>query len=235
MNTSFDLEQAITKWRQQMTADGINAPEVLNELENHLREEIAELMLSGKEMEEAFSQAARQLGEGQSLQREFTKIDRQPWWAIACGPTALKVLAVWIIISGFNGLFNTRQVISISQRLQYAPQVVKLLLIFFTLSFPLLRIVAGIGLYRHWRAARLYAFACCVNEVVWVVYWRIRGIYFGLPFRSASDGFQYHFLGVPVPYSISLTLSFTGLAIMAWGCVLLTRASVRKQFQLVNT
>jgi len=36
----FDLEQAIIAWRQQMLAAGIKSPVPLEELENHLRDEI---------------------------------------------------------------------------------------------------------------------------------------------------------------------------------------------------
>ena len=36
----FDLEQAILEWRRQMTAGGIKAPEVLDELESHLHDDV---------------------------------------------------------------------------------------------------------------------------------------------------------------------------------------------------
>jgi ferritin-like metal-binding protein YciE len=36
----FDPEQTIAEWRRQMAAGGIKTPEVLNELESHLREDV---------------------------------------------------------------------------------------------------------------------------------------------------------------------------------------------------
>jgi len=44
----FNLEQAIAGWRKQMAAAGIKHREDLDELEGHLREEIRELMKSGR-------------------------------------------------------------------------------------------------------------------------------------------------------------------------------------------
>jgi len=36
----FNLEQAILDWRRQMAASGIKAPDVLDELESHLRDDV---------------------------------------------------------------------------------------------------------------------------------------------------------------------------------------------------
>ena len=36
----FNLETAVAEWRQELLAAGIKAPEPLEELESHLREEI---------------------------------------------------------------------------------------------------------------------------------------------------------------------------------------------------
>jgi hypothetical protein len=36
----FSLEQSIAEWRTQMLAAGIKTPTLLEELENHLRDEI---------------------------------------------------------------------------------------------------------------------------------------------------------------------------------------------------
>jgi hypothetical protein len=43
----FDLEQSILEWRKQMLAAGIKTPVPLEELESHLREDIAQQMKSG--------------------------------------------------------------------------------------------------------------------------------------------------------------------------------------------
>ncbi|MGO8763935.1 MAG: hypothetical protein ACLQSR_02225 [Limisphaerales bacterium] len=42
----FNIEEAIAEWRRQMLAAGIEAPVPLEELENHLREEIEQQEIS---------------------------------------------------------------------------------------------------------------------------------------------------------------------------------------------
>jgi hypothetical protein len=70
----FDLDQAITTWRQQMLAAGIETSDVLNELENHLREEMNALRSSGMSQDQAFVMATVRLGNPVSVQSEFNKI-----------------------------------------------------------------------------------------------------------------------------------------------------------------
>ena len=69
----FNLEQAITKWRQQMLAAGIQSPASLNELEIHLREEIERQMRSGSNARTAFEISLQQIGRPEVLSREFKK------------------------------------------------------------------------------------------------------------------------------------------------------------------
>jgi hypothetical protein len=69
----FDLEQAIADWRRQMLAVGIKAPVPLEELEIHLREDIAQQMQSGLSAQPAFGIAARKIGQAPELKREFKK------------------------------------------------------------------------------------------------------------------------------------------------------------------
>ncbi len=70
----FDLEQAITGWRQQMLAAGIKTPVPLEELESHLREEIREHIRSGLGEQAAFETAIRQIGQAEVLKTEFAKV-----------------------------------------------------------------------------------------------------------------------------------------------------------------
>jgi hypothetical protein len=70
----FDLEQAITKWRQQMLAAGITSPETLEELEGHLREEIEALVESGLHLKHAFEGAIRHMGSTGELSSEFANL-----------------------------------------------------------------------------------------------------------------------------------------------------------------
>jgi len=71
----FDLEQAILDWRRQMLAAGIQAPVPLEELENHLREEIERRAKSGLNEQDAYKMAARQIGRAPELEKEFKKIN----------------------------------------------------------------------------------------------------------------------------------------------------------------
>ena len=58
----FDLEQSISDWRRQMLAAGIKTPVPLEELESHLREDIAQQMQSGLSAPQAFEIAANKVG-----------------------------------------------------------------------------------------------------------------------------------------------------------------------------
>src|ERR1035437_1197283 len=70
----FDLEQAIAEWRKQMLTAGIKAPVPLEELEIHLREDIAQQKQSGLGAQPAFGIAAGKIGYAPELKREFKKI-----------------------------------------------------------------------------------------------------------------------------------------------------------------
>lgn len=96
----FDLDQAISKWRQQMATGGIKAPDVLDELESHLRDDVAERMRSGLSVEQAFEAAVQQMGTVGGLKTEFAKVGRtnerlrRQLKGICCGALAgLLVLA----------------------------------------------------------------------------------------------------------------------------------------------
>lgn len=67
----FDLEQAIAEWRRQMAAGGIKDSAVLDELESHLREDVAHQMQSGLAPQAAFEVAAGRIGLPGALQNEF--------------------------------------------------------------------------------------------------------------------------------------------------------------------
>jgi hypothetical protein len=71
----FNLNEAISKWRQQMVAAGIKSPEVLDELESHLRDGFEEQVGSGTTPEEAFETAARRIGQAGALRAEFSKLE----------------------------------------------------------------------------------------------------------------------------------------------------------------
>ena len=69
----FNLESQITEWRSQMLAAGIESPVPLDELESHLRDDIARQLQKGISAEEAFETAAKRLGCANGLRQEFKK------------------------------------------------------------------------------------------------------------------------------------------------------------------
>src|SRR5580700_2421074 len=69
----FDLEKAIADWRRQMLAAGVKDPNVLEELEGHLREEMEQQMRTGVSAEQAFGIAVQCIGQPAALRSEFAK------------------------------------------------------------------------------------------------------------------------------------------------------------------
>jgi hypothetical protein len=69
----FDLEHAISDWRQTLVSSGVKAPEVLDELESHLRDEVDRQVRAESAPAQAFEAAVRQLGETNVLKSEFAK------------------------------------------------------------------------------------------------------------------------------------------------------------------
>jgi len=68
----FELESSIAEWREQMLAAGITST-ALDELESHLREEIAHQTRSGSNPPEAFREAVEKIGSANILNCEFKK------------------------------------------------------------------------------------------------------------------------------------------------------------------
>ena len=69
----FNLEDAIAQWRQQMLNAGLKSPVPLDELEIHLRDDIAAQARSGLEMQQAFEAAVERVGQASALKAEFEK------------------------------------------------------------------------------------------------------------------------------------------------------------------
>jgi hypothetical protein len=72
----FDLEQSISEWRKQMLAAGIKFPVPLEELENHLREEMERQMQSGLNEQKGFEISVQKIGQPKVLKNEFKKSER---------------------------------------------------------------------------------------------------------------------------------------------------------------
>jgi len=70
----FDLEQAITEWREEMRAQGIKVFETLDELESHLRDDVEQQTRCGSDVQRSFEAAVLRMGQTSTLQSEFQKV-----------------------------------------------------------------------------------------------------------------------------------------------------------------
>jgi hypothetical protein len=75
----FDLEAAVSHWRREAETL-VTSSATVDELEDHLREQYAELTAAGRPADEAWSTAGASLGSLQRLGREFAKL--QPLAAV---------------------------------------------------------------------------------------------------------------------------------------------------------
>ncbi len=69
----FDLNQQIGRWKSAVAKTGACASDELQELESHLREEIAALVAAGLSEQEAYSESVSRLGDPVQIGREFAK------------------------------------------------------------------------------------------------------------------------------------------------------------------
>jgi len=70
-DTPLDIEAMITDWRRFLGQRRVLAPEDIDELEDHLRGQVAELQSRGLGEDEAFLVAIRRLGKIDAISREF--------------------------------------------------------------------------------------------------------------------------------------------------------------------
>jgi hypothetical protein len=93
-----DLEGLIAEWRRSLEAEELGKDEV-DELEDHLREKIANVCERGIEAERAFKLAKLELGSSESIVTEFRKIDSGMWWPMRVAIPMLKVGTA--LVAGF--------------------------------------------------------------------------------------------------------------------------------------
>lgn len=111
--TGFDLNQSIGQWRDSLASSAALRAEELDELEHHLRDSMAELRTRQLTEEESFLIAARRLGSGEVLTREFSKLNPNRVW-----PTRLCWMMAGIFLYQWLGSVSgscTRMLV------QYAP------------------------------------------------------------------------------------------------------------------
>ncbi len=82
--TPFDLNRAISHWRDELAQSSAFRAENLDELEAHLRDSVA--TLQGRELspEEAFLIATKRVGSGALLGKEFGKVNSANVWVERC-------------------------------------------------------------------------------------------------------------------------------------------------------
>ncbi|MDB6122598.1 MAG: clpC [Pedosphaera sp.] len=100
----FNLEQAISEWRKQMSAGGIKTSEVLDELESHLRDDIEQQIRSGTTAQPAFEAAIQRIGQAHALKTEFAKAGEAKWALRRKIKTAIMRFLGWGGVASFPPL-----------------------------------------------------------------------------------------------------------------------------------
>lgn len=106
--TSFDLSDAIQKWRRNLAQSDAFDSNNLDELEAHLRDAIPALQAAGLSSEESFLIASRRIGARDALESEFGKINaRRAWLNRPIVPVlalALEVVLILVIVGLAKGI-----------------------------------------------------------------------------------------------------------------------------------
>src|SRR5213594_3734837 len=113
----LNIDQFIVEWRRTLVASGIKAAEVLDELEGHLRADIAQQVQAGVAAEQAFRLAVLRIGPPDVLRAEFKKAGAtraQRIMALVC--IVLVAFILWM--SGFT--FVQMQFTPAEQAIAYA-------------------------------------------------------------------------------------------------------------------
>ncbi len=76
----FDLEAQIRSWSDHLRARGNLTENDINELENHLRDEIDDLTTVGLATDEAFLISVKRLGNVDAIAHEFAKVNTEKLW-----------------------------------------------------------------------------------------------------------------------------------------------------------
>lgn len=98
----FDLEQAISEWRRQLAAGGLKTPDVLNELESHLRDGVDQQVRSGLSVQQAFETVIQHMGHAALLMSEFKKADKAKRARLRKHVLHLFAMAVGFIIANVS-------------------------------------------------------------------------------------------------------------------------------------
>ena len=106
----FNLEEKISEWRRQMLAAGIQSPVPLEELENHLRDELEQQIKIGLTAQTAFPIAVEKIGHGNALQDDFKKVrpsNKTRNWKFFEGYFLVSTLLIPPIVGGQAFVFKS--------------------------------------------------------------------------------------------------------------------------------
>jgi hypothetical protein len=84
-----DFEDRIASWRRELSSAMVDRPDVVDELEDHLRQELETLTRAGKTPDDAWDAAVGALGDAEKLAREFSKASRASWLPTRVAVTVL--------------------------------------------------------------------------------------------------------------------------------------------------
>jgi cytochrome c biogenesis factor len=99
----FDLDWHIQSWRKEAAGPLAATPELLDELEAHLRDEFDRLTAVGESAEHAWACAMRKLGDPRPLAGEFAKLQTGFWL-----PARLAGVALALVVLLVTGLVVVR-------------------------------------------------------------------------------------------------------------------------------
>jgi hypothetical protein len=156
----FDLEQAISAWRKRMLAAGIKTPVPLEELEGHLREDIARQMESGFNAQQAFAISTKCIGQGAELKNEFKKAG-EPIATRFIKLVGIACVSLALLFSLWTFLFLFSPEISLTAKV-FGLAAVATTLLSWRFNHRFLPVI------RHRLIRTAVGFACCVGCVVWI-------------------------------------------------------------------
>lgn len=157
-----NLERKIAEWRQQMADGGIKDEAVLDELENHLREDVERQSRLGTKEEAALETAIRRIGQSGPLRIEFTKIEEA---------RLAKVMGIaCCVFASLYSLLLLPRLLTI-QELTFGQRILGLAAVAVTLlsiaswrfSYRYLPVI------RNRRARKAIGIACAVAGLAWVL------------------------------------------------------------------
>ncbi|HWD94745.1 MAG TPA: hypothetical protein VG938_20615 [Verrucomicrobiae bacterium] len=93
------LNRAIAEWRRKMSGAGIKSPVVLDELEDHLREDVEGQIRSSADVEQAFNRAVERIGKSDRLVEEFRKVAK-------VRTRARTLLRRWSVVAGIVFVYS---------------------------------------------------------------------------------------------------------------------------------